>query len=81
MCAHACVKQGFPCSPTLFGLCRQMVTKFVKEGVENVVIRNVVIILLLCVDEVVLFIILKRCAKAYEGIGRICMHTQLSVNS
>ena len=41
------VNQGCPLSPTLFGLCtEEMVAKFVKEeGIEEVVIQNVVIIL------------------------------------
>ena len=53
-------KQGCPLSPTLFGLCinelEQMVAKFVKEeGVEEVVIGNVVIMLLLYANDLVFF--------------------------
>ena len=52
------VKQGWALLPTLFGLCidelKEMVAKFVKEeGVKEAVIRNVVTMLLLYVDDVV----------------------------
>ena len=47
------MKQVCPLSPTLFGLCidklEEMVDKFAKEGVEEVVIGNVIIMLLLYV--------------------------------
>ena len=54
------VKQGCPLSPTLFGLCidelEQIITKFVKEKfIEEVIIRNIVIMLLLYANEIVLF--------------------------
>ena len=45
-----------------------MVVKFVKEeGIEEVVIRNVAIMVLLYADD----IYFKRRTKAYEGFGRI----------
>ena len=52
------VKPGCPLSPTLFGLCidelEQMVIKFIKEeGIKEVTLGNVVIMLLLYADNVV----------------------------
>ena len=54
------VKQSYPLSPTLFGVCidelEQIVVKFVNdESIEEVVIENVVIILLLYTNDIVLF--------------------------
>ena len=47
-----------------------MVAKFAKEeGVEEVAIGNVVIMLLLYASDVVLFGNISRGTKAYEGIG------------
>ena len=51
------VKQGCPLSPTLFRLCiyelELTVVKFVKEeGIEEVVIGNVVLMFLLHIDDV-----------------------------
>ena len=53
------VKQGCPLSPTLFGLCidqlEHMVLEYAhQEGIEDVAIGNVAIMLLLYVDDVVL---------------------------
>ena len=54
------VKQRHPLTPTIFGLCidelEQMIFKFSKEeGIEEVIIKNLVIMLLLYADDVVLF--------------------------
>ena len=69
------IKQGCPLSPTLFGLCidelDEMVVKFAKEeGIEEVAIENIVIMLLLYVNDIVLFanILGDECIKACEGI-------------
>ena len=53
------VEQGCPLSPTLFGLCNdeleEIVAKFVKEeGVDEVVIGNIFIMLLIFANEVLL---------------------------
>ena len=70
------VKEGCPFSQTQFGLCldelEEIVAKFVKEeGIKEVAVENVVIMLLLYVDNVALAFCkyFKRCAKAYEGVG------------
>ena len=65
------VKQGCPFPPTLFGLCidelENMVLEYMhQEDIKEVMISNVVIRLLLCVDdEVLLTHTIRRCTKAY----------------
>ena len=53
------VKQGCPLSPIRFGLCiyelEQMVAKFYKGDIEEVIIRNVIIMLLLYAHEMISF--------------------------
>ena len=60
-----------------------MVTKFVKEEcVEEVSIGNVVIMLLLYVDDVVLFAnTLGDAQNIMKALENFCMHTTLSFNS
>ena len=72
------VKQGCPLSATLFGLCidelEEMVAKFAKEGVEEVAIGNVVIMLLLYADDVVLFAnTLGNARKLMKALEKNCM--------
>ena len=60
-----------------------MVAKFVKEEcVEEVVIANVVIMLLLCVDDIELFAnTLGDAQKLMRALEIFDMHIKLSVNS
>ena len=59
------VKQRHPLTPTIFGLCidelEQMIFKFSKEeGIEEVIIKNVVVLLLLYLDDVMPFLSTSR---------------------
>ena len=59
-----------------------MVARFVKEGVEEVAIGNVVVMLLLYADDVVFFASTSGDAqKLMKASEKYCMHTKLSVNS
>ena len=60
-----------------------MVAKFVKdECVEEVAIRNVVIMLLLYANDVILFAItLGYAQKLMKALEKISMHSKLRVNS
>jgi hypothetical protein len=75
------VKQGYPLSPTLFGLCinelEQMITKFVKdEGIEYK------IKLLFYANDIVLFANnLEDAQKLMKILKRFCIHNKVSVNS
>ena len=67
------VKQGCPCSPTLFGVrideLEEMVAKFVKE---EVVIGNLVnYAFAICGWCSAFAKYFRRCTKAYEDIGKI----------
>ena len=59
-----------------------MVAKFVKEeGVDKVVIGNVVIMLLLYADDVVLFAhTIGDAQKLLKALENIFMHTKSSIN-
>ena len=67
--------------PIVFGLCidesEEMVAKFIKEeGVEEVAIENVIIILLVYVDDVVPFAnTLGNAQKLMKALKKNCMHT------
>ena len=81
------VTQGCPLSPTPFNLCidelDKMIAKFVKEeGVEEVAIGNVAIMLLLYVDDAVFSAnTLGDAQKLTKALENFCIHTKLSVNS
>ncbi|MCO5586193.1 hypothetical protein L7F22_040132 [Adiantum nelumboides] len=80
------VKQGCPLSPTLFGLLidelEHMVPEFMQqEGIEEVMIGNVVIMLLLYVDDVVLLAhSLEDAQKLMIALENFCLHSGLIVN-
>ena len=80
------VKQGCPLSPTLFGLAidelEQMVLEFMhEEGIEEVMIKNVVIMLLLYADDVVLLAhTLEDAQKLMKVLENFCLHSGLVVN-
>ena len=60
-----------------------MVAKFIDEkGIEEFVIKDVVIMLLLYANDVVLFAhIFRRCIKLMRPLEEFYMHSKLSVNS
>ena len=59
-----------------------MIANFVKEGIEEVVIGNVVIMLLLYTYDVVFFAnTLGDAQKLMKALEKICTHTKLSVNN
>ena len=80
------VKQGCPLSPTLFGLCidqlEHMVLEYAhQEGIEDVAIGNVVIMLLLYADDVVLLAHTPQDAqKLMVVLEAFCSHSGLRVN-
>ena len=71
------VKQGYLFSSILFGLyideLEQMVTRFVKEeSIEEITIESIIMMLLLYVDDVMLFCkYFRRCTKSNEGLGNV----------
>ena len=79
------VKQRFPLSPTLFVLCidelEEMVANFVKEeGVEEVAIGNVIIMLLLYAHDVMLFAnTLGDAQKLMTTLEILCMHMKVLI--
>ena len=78
-------KQRGPLSPTLFCLCiddlEQMIVKFEKKGrIEEVVVKNVVIMPLSYVDGVTLSTNTLEEARAYEGIGYESKTVQFRLN-
>ena len=77
------VKRGCPLSITLIGLCidelEEMVAKFVKkEGIEEVVIRNVVIMLLLYADVLFFANTLGDAQKLMKALEKHCMNTKFN---
>ena len=61
-----------------------MVTKFVEEeGIEEVIIKNIVIMLLLYTDDVVLFVKfnLEDVQKLMRALQMFYKYTKMSVNS
>ena len=81
------VNQGCLLSPSLFEICidelEQMITKFVKDkGVEEVPIRNVVIMLWFYVDDEVFFAnTLENAQKLMRAFEEYFMYTKLGAKA
>ncbi|MCO5590830.1 hypothetical protein L7F22_044805 [Adiantum nelumboides] len=80
------VKQGYPRSPTRFGLLidelEHMVLEFMQqEGIEEVMIENAMVMLLLYADDVVLLAhSLEDAQKLMIALKNFCLHSGLIVN-
>ena len=80
------VKQDYSLSPTLFYLCMDHLEHMVhghanKEGITNVLIKNVVLLLLLSADDVVLFThSIEDAQKMMEELKAFCTHSGVEVN-